>query len=80
MPMGYTVDQIKVFAYNRDEKEDFDIFEKNLFLGLSYCYDCFKAGYSKEQCQKLMNEYIFIFNQQTFIAYKANKKRGDNSG
>lgn len=55
----YNVNQIKVLAYNREYKSDFTIAEKNLFLGLAYCYDWFKVNPNdKADCEKLMGEYI----------------------
>lgn len=62
----YNVNQIKVLAYNREYKSDFTIAEKNLFLGLAYCYDWFKANPNdKADCEKLMNDYI-----QTYLYLK----------
>lgn len=67
----YKLNQIKVFAYNRDEKPDFTIVEKNLFLGLAYCYDWFRFNPDdKEDCEKLMNDYI-----QTYL-YLSELNRG----
>ena len=59
--MAYTVGEIKVAAYNRTEKPDFDYNERNLFICLAYCYDCFRAGYDKDVCERLMKNYIEFF-------------------
>lgn len=57
--MSYTLSQIKVCAYNRDLKPDFTIVERNLFIGLEYCYDWFRQNpEDKEHCEKLMQDYI----------------------
>lgn len=64
--MAYTVDQIKVAAYNRSEKPDFTITERNLFLGLAYCYDWFKLHpEDKDDCAELMEKYVQFFSWAT---------------
>lgn len=64
--MPYTVNQIKVYAYNRDEQKDFSEDERNLFLGLQYAYDWFRLNpEDKEECEKLMQEYVEWYNQSS---------------
>ena len=59
--MAYTVNQIKVLAFNNEHKDDFTIAEHSLFLGLAYCYECFRAGYEQTDCERLMKEYVGYF-------------------
>lgn len=61
--MPYTLGEIKIAAYNRDEKPDYSVEERNLFLGLAYCYDAFRAGYPKEDCDKLSQTYIQFYER-----------------
>lgn len=60
--MSYTVGELKVAAYNRKEPENMTIFERDLYCGLTYCYDWFKLhpGEQKE-CKELMQNYIQFF-------------------
>lgn len=66
--MSYTVGKLKVAAYNRKEPEDMTIQERNLYLGLAYCYDWFKLhpGQQKE-CKELMDNYINFFELQQIV-------------
>lgn len=62
--MPYTIGEIKVHAYNFAERQDYTVNERNLFLGLAYCYQWFKLyPEDKDDCMKLMNEYIDWFNR-----------------
>lgn len=64
--MAYSVDQIKVAAFNRDDKPDFTHTEHNLYLGIAYCYDWYRLHpEDKDNCIKLMNKYIQFFNWAT---------------
>lgn len=63
--MAYKVSQIKVFAYNNEHKDDFTLAEHMLYLELAYCYECFREGYPKEDCEHLMKEYIDYYEQHT---------------
>lgn len=74
--MGYTVNQIKVLAYNCDEQKDFTAAEKNLFVGLAYCYECFRAGYDKQECEDLMQNYITFYNNSRLREVKSAQKGG----
>lgn len=57
--MSYTVSQIKVCAYNREVKPDFTVAERNLYIGLEYCYDWFRQHpEDKYNAEKLMQDYI----------------------
>lgn len=66
----HTLGQLKVFAYNREEQADFTDTERNVFLGLRYCYDCFRAGYDLEECEEIMKPYIEYYEK----AQKAQKE------
>jgi len=60
--MSYSINQIKVFAYNRDFKDDFTVSERDLYCGLAYCYDWFRLHPDdKENCEALMGEYIYNY-------------------
>lgn len=78
--MGYTVNQIKVLAYNCDEQKDFTAAEKNLFVGLAYCYECFRAGYDKQECEELMQNYINFFEHSKIRELKVQKEGDKSSG
>ena len=70
--MAYTINQIKVFAYNCDEKDDFTISEFNLFCGIAYAYEWYRANPDdKDQCQKLIENYIDFYtnvhNEKAYI-------------
>ena len=75
--MAYTISEIKILAYNCEEKPDFTAAEKNLFCGLAYCYECFRAGYNKEECEKLMQNYINFYENSRLRELKQQQKRGD---
>lgn len=60
--MAYTVGQIKLLAYNCEERDDFTIPEFNLFCGLAYAYEWYRANpEDKDECQKMMENYINFF-------------------
>lgn len=60
--MAYTVDQIKILAYNCEEKEDFTDTEFNLFLGLAYAYEWYRANpEDRSACMELMQNYIDFY-------------------
>ena len=60
--MSYTIGQLKVAAYNRQEPQNMTIQEKDLYLGLAYCYDWFRAyPYDRKDCEELMKQYIQYF-------------------
>lgn len=62
--MPYTVKEIKIHAYNGTEQKDYTINERNLFLGLAYCYKWYRLyPEDKYDCMNLMNEYIDWFNR-----------------
>lgn len=68
--MAYDVNQIKVFAYNKDVQKDFSAEELLLYKGLRHCYDCFRAGYDKGECAELMQKHIEFFELFTREAQK----------
>lgn len=60
--MAYTVSDIKVHAYNYTEQPDFTIEEKNLFLGLAYCYEWYRLHpEDKADCDERAKKYIEWF-------------------
>lgn len=69
--MAYSVSEIKIMAFNREEKPDFTIQERNLFTGLAYCYDWFRQHPSdKDDCVKLMEEYIDFYSNSLLTERK----------
>ena len=62
--MSYTVNQIKVMAYNHDAQKDFTPEERNLFTGLEYCYEWFRSHPDdQEECESLGKLYIEFFEK-----------------
>ena len=60
--MSYTVGQLKVAAYNRQEPQNMSIQEKNLYLGLAYCYDWFRmCPDDRKDCEELLEIYSWFF-------------------
>lgn len=60
--MSYTVGELKIAAYNRQEPQNMTVQERNLYIGLSYCYDWFKSNPDdKADCEELMRNYIQFF-------------------
>ena len=57
----YSLSEIKVAAYNHTELPDMNPRQAALWQGLAYAYDCFRHGYPKEDCEKLMVDYIHFF-------------------
>lgn len=77
--MSYDIGQIKVLAYNNDCKEDFTITERNLYIGLAYCYGWFRSHpEDKDKCEMLMNDYIFAFQCAQFRELESATKGSDN--
>lgn len=74
--MAYEVNQVKVFAYNKEVREDFTAEEMTLYNGLKYCYDCFRLGYDKEECAKLMDDYIEFFEFKRKYNVEHNVQKG----
>lgn len=69
--MPYTINQIKVFAYNNDEQPDFTIFDRDLYLGLAYCYEWWRMHpEDKVNCEKLMEHYIQHYHLMKPVEYK----------
>ena len=65
--MSYTVGELKVAAYNRKEPPKMNVQERNLYLGLAYCYDWFKEHpEDRSDCEELMAHYIKFFEWQQF--------------
>ena len=73
MTMSYTINQIKVFAYNRNEQKDFTDAEQRLYNGLRYCYDCHRAGYEKEDIEPIMSDFLRFYE---FLKNRENTQKG----
>lgn len=72
--MSYTVGELKVAAYNRKEPQNMTVQERNLYLGLSYCYDWFKNNPDdKADCEELMQNYIDFYNMQKLTELQRRK-------
>lgn len=57
--MSYTLTEIKLAAYNWDTLPDITQNERNLWMGLGYCYEWFRAHpEDKKQCDELAKQYI----------------------
>lgn len=59
--MPYTVEQIKMFAYNHTEQPDFKRYEVLLYRQFVYFYDCFREGYDKDAMQPLINTAMHMY-------------------
>lgn len=60
--MSYTLSEIKVAAYNWQELPNMATAERSLWLGLGYCYDCYRAHpENKAACDELAKTYIRLF-------------------
>lgn len=59
--MSYSLSEIKIAAYNWTELPDMTQRQRALWMGLGYCYDCFRTGEPKEVCEELMKKYIKLF-------------------
>lgn len=59
--MAYSLAEIKVAAYNFEELTDMTQEERMLWMGLAYCYECFRAGENKKICDELAKNYIRLF-------------------
>lgn len=57
----YTLEEIRIAAYNWVELSDMTPNERCLWQGLGYTYECFRAGYDKKACQELADLYIRLF-------------------
>lgn len=57
----HTLEEIRIAAYNWIELSDMTPEERNLWQGLGYAYECFRAGYDKKTCEELADNYIRLF-------------------
>ena len=57
----HTLEEIRIAAYNWIELSDMTPAERNLWQGLGYAYECFRAGYDKKTCEELADNYIRLF-------------------
>lgn len=73
----YTENQIKLLAYNQMEKPDFTVEERNLYIGLAYCYEAYRAGHDKSACERLMQNYLDFFHRSQLR--EINRKEGDSN-
>ena len=57
--MSSTLDNLRVAAYNWTELPDMTQNERNLWMGLGYCYEWYRAHpEDKKQCDELSQQYI----------------------
>jgi len=60
--MAYTLDEIRLAAFNMQPLEKPKDYEAFLYGGLKYVYEWFKLHpEDKEICNKLANDYIFNY-------------------
>jgi len=59
--LSYSLSALKVAAYNFTEPPDMTWEERMLWMGLAYCYECFRAGEDKQICDELAQTYIRLF-------------------
>lgn len=57
----YTLEEIRIAAYNWIELSDMTPAERSLWQGLGYTYECFRAGHDKKTCKELADLYIRLF-------------------
>ena len=76
--MAYSLSEIKILAYNCEEKPDFTEQEKNLFTGLAFCYECWRSGHDKKTCEDLMQNYINFFELSKLREIKKPKEGDQN--
>lgn len=59
----YTLDEIKLAAYNRQLLPDLKPNESALWQGLAYCYDWFRTNPNNQtaECKQLAEEYVQIY-------------------
>ena len=75
--MAYSLSEIKILAYNCEEKADFTEAERNLFIGLAYCYECYRAGHDKKVCENMMENYIRFYELSKLREIR--QKEGDTN-
>lgn len=75
--MPYTVSQIKVFAYNKQEPPDATEEEATLYRCLRYCYDLHRAGYEQKDIEPIMAGYIEYFEFLKWQKEQNEQKGGD---
>lgn len=57
--MSYPLDKLRVAAYNWTELPDMTQNERNLWMGLGYCYEWYRAHPDdKQACDELAKQYI----------------------
>ena len=59
--MSYTLNELKVAAYNWEELPDMTQRERSLWQGLGYAYECYRCGHDKQVCDDLAKNYIKFF-------------------
>lgn len=63
--MSYTLTEIRLAAYNWEALPDMTQTEKNLWMGLGYCYEWYRAHpEDKKKCDDLAKEYIRLYGNQ----------------
>lgn len=61
--MSYTINEIKLAAYNWKELPNMTHAERNLWQGLGYAYECYRCGENKELCDDLAQGYVKFFKE-----------------
>ena len=61
--MSYTLAEIKIAAHNWTELPNMTVDERNLWEGLGYCYEWYRAHPDDlEECNKLAQNHINFYN------------------
>lgn len=60
--MAYTVPEIKTAAYKWEHLPDMTVAEKELWMGLAYCYEWYRSHpEEKNECNNLANLYLRMY-------------------
>lgn len=60
----YSISKIKVAAYNWTELPNMTVEERNLWQGLGWCYECYRSGEDKTECDHMAQQYIKHFERR----------------
>ncbi len=74
----YTLNEIKVAAFNRVELSGLTANEKALWQGLAYCYDWFRShpGEQEQECKQLAAQYIdYFWNKGKLVDLNGQKEK-----
>ena len=62
--MSYTIPEIKVAAYNWTELPNMTQAERALWQGLGWCYECYRCGEDKTECDRMAKQYIEMYERR----------------